>query len=52
MLKEYKRILKEHSDDVYGVGAKTTLSLYTLLSLSCIVVPLVFLVILLFLKIF
>ncbi|MEQ9620149.1 MAG: hypothetical protein RIG61_13390 [Deltaproteobacteria bacterium] len=52
MLKEYLRILKEHSDDVYGVGARTTLSLYTVLSIACIVVPLLFFLIVLVLKLF
>lgn len=52
MLEEYKRILEKHSDDVYGVGARTTLSLYTILSVSCIVVPVIFLFILLVLKVF
>ncbi len=52
MLKEYKRILKAHADDVYGVGAKQTLSFYTVLSIACVVVPTVFFVVLLVLKLF
>lgn len=52
MLKEYKRILKAHADDVYGVGAKTTLSFYTILSIACVVVPTVFFLVLLVLKLF
>ena len=52
MLKEYKRILKSHADDVYGVGAKQTLSFYTVLSIACIVVPTAFFVVLLVLKLF
>lgn len=52
MLKEYRKILKEHADDVYGVGAHTTLSLYTLLSIACIVVPVTFFVIVIVLKLF
>lgn len=52
LLKEYRRILKAHSDEVYGVSAKTTLSFYTILSIACIVVPVVFLLTLLVLKLF
>jgi len=46
MLSEFKRILKEHSDDVYGIGAYKTLSFYTVLSLACIFIPVLFLLIL------
>jgi len=46
MLSEFKRILKEHSDDVYGIGAYKTLSFYTVLSLACILIPVLFLLIL------
>ena len=52
MLKEYKRILKAHADDVYGVGAKQTLSFYTVLSIACVVVPTTFLLVVLVLKLF
>lgn len=52
MLKEYLRILKKHSDDVYGVGARTTLSVYTVLSIACIVIPMLFFLVLIILKIF
>lgn len=46
MLSEFKRILKEHSDDVYGIVAYKTLSFYTVLSLACILIPVLFLLIL------
>jgi len=46
MLSEFKRILKEHSDDVYGVGAYHTLSFYAILAIACILVPVIFLLIL------
>ena len=52
MLKEYLRILKKHSDDVFGVGARTTLSFYTILSIACVVIPLLFFLILIISKIF
>ncbi|HKQ32706.1 MAG TPA: hypothetical protein VJV40_05850 [Thermodesulfobacteriota bacterium] len=52
MLKEYLRILKKHSDDVFGVGARTTLSFYTILSIACVVIPLLFFLILIILRIF
>lgn len=52
MLKEYLRILKKHSDDVYGVGAKTTLSFYTVLSIACVVLPTLFFLILIISKLF
>ncbi|MFI5321982.1 MAG: hypothetical protein ACHQ6U_00295 [Thermodesulfobacteriota bacterium] len=52
MLREYLRILKEHSDDVFGVGARTTLSIFTVLSIACIVVPLLFFLILILHKLF
>jgi hypothetical protein len=52
MLKEYLRILKKHSDDVFGVGARTTLSVYTVLSIACIVIPTLFFLILIILKLF
>ncbi len=52
MLKEYLRILKEHSEDVFGVGARTTLSVYTLLSIACVVVPLTFFLVVIVLKLF
>lgn len=52
MLKEYRKILKQHSDDVYGVGAHTTLSFYTLLSIACVVVPVAFFLIVIILKLF
>lgn len=52
MLKEYLRILKEHSEDVFGVGARTTLSLYTLLAIACIVVPVTFFLIVIILRLF
>jgi len=46
ILSEFKRILKSHSDDVYGVGASKTLSFYTIFSIACILVPVLFLLIL------
>jgi|JRYK01.1.fsa_nt_gb hypothetical protein len=52
MLKEYLRILKKHSDDVFGVGARTTLSFYTILSIACVVIPLLFFLILVISRIF
>ncbi len=52
MLNEYLRILKKHSDDVYGVGARTTLSVYTLLSIACVLIPTLFFLVLIILKIF
>jgi hypothetical protein len=52
MLKEYLRILKKHSDDVFGVGARTTLSFYTILSIACVVIPLLFFLILIISRIF
>jgi len=52
MLKEYLRILKNHSDDVFGVGARKTLSFYTILSIACVVVPVLFFLILIISKVF
>lgn len=52
MLKEYLRILKKHSEDVFGVGARTTLSFYTILSIACVVIPLIFFLILIISRIF
>jgi hypothetical protein len=52
MLKEYLRILKKHSDDVFGVGARTTLSVYTVLSIACVVIPTLFFLILIISKLF
>lgn len=52
MLNEYLRILKKHSDDVYGVGARTTLSVYTVLSIACVLIPTLFFLVLIILKIF
>jgi hypothetical protein len=52
MLKEYLRILRKHSDDVFGVGARTTLSFYTILSIACVVIPLLFFIILIISRIF
>lgn len=52
MLNQYLKILKNHADNVYGVKARTTLSLYTLLSIACVVVPTVFFIVVLLLKIF
>ena len=52
MLSEFKRILKEHSDDVYGVGAYKTLSFYTILAIACILIPVLFLLILGLWKVF
>jgi len=52
MLKEYLRILKKHSDDVFGVGARTTLSFYTVLSIACVVIPLLFFLILIISRMF
>lgn len=52
MLKEYLRILKKHSADVFGVGARTTLSFYTILSIACVVIPLLFFLILIISRIF
>ncbi|HET7290246.1 MAG TPA: hypothetical protein VFJ67_07380 [Thermodesulfobacteriota bacterium] len=52
MLKEYLRILRKHSDDVFGVGARTTLSFYTILSIACVVIPLLFFLILIISRIF
>ena len=46
IIREFKRILKAHSDDVYGVGASKTLSFYTIFSIACIVVPVLILLIL------
>lgn len=43
MWSEFKRILKQHSDDVYGVASYKTLSFYTVLSIACIVIPVLFL---------
>jgi hypothetical protein len=52
MLKEYLRILRKHSDDVCGVGARTTLSFYTILSIACVVIPLLFFLVLIISRIF
>jgi len=52
MLREYLRILKKHSDDVFGVGARTTLSIYTVLSIACVLLPVLFFLILILLKLF
>ncbi len=52
MLNEYLRILKKHSEDVFGVGARTTLSVYTVLSIACVVIPVLFFLVLIILKIF
>jgi len=52
MLKEYLRILRKHSDDVFGVGARTTLSFYTILSIACVVIPLLFFLVLIISRIF
>lgn len=52
MLKEYLKILRRHSDDVFGVGARKTLSFYTILSIACVVVPVLFFLILLVSKVF
>jgi hypothetical protein len=52
MLKEYLRILKKHSEDVYGVGARTTLSVYTVLSIACVVIPTLFFLMLIISKLF
>ncbi|MEW6145919.1 MAG: hypothetical protein AB1598_12965 [Thermodesulfobacteriota bacterium] len=52
MLKEYLRILKKHSDDVFGVGARTTLSVYTVLSIACVVIPALFFLVLIISKLF
>jgi hypothetical protein len=52
MLKEYLRILKKHSDDVYGVRARTTLSVYTVLAIACVLIPTLFFLVLIILKIF
>lgn len=52
MLKEYLRILRKHSDDVFGVSARTTLSFYTILSIACVVIPLLFFLILIISRIF
>ena len=46
ILSEFKRILKSHSDDVYGVEASKTLSFYTIFSIACILVPVLFLLVL------
>ncbi len=46
MYKEFKRILKAHSDDVYGIASYKTLSFYTIMSLCCILIPVLFLLIL------
>jgi len=52
MIKEFKRILKQHSDEVFGVRAKTTLSIYTVLAIACVVVPTVFFIALTVSKLF
>ncbi len=52
MLNQYLKILKNHANDVYGVKAKTTLSLYTILSIACVVVPTLFFITVLLFKIF
>ncbi len=52
MLKAYLRILKKHSEDVFGVGASTTLSVYTVLSIACIVLPTLFFLVLIIRRIF
>jgi len=52
MLKEYLRILRNHSNDVFGVGARKTLSFYTVLSVACVVIPILFFLILIISKIF
>jgi len=52
MLKEYLRILRNHSNDVFGVGARKTLSFYTVLSVACVVIPILFFLILIISRIF
>ncbi len=50
MLKEYMRILKQHSDDVFGIRSKLSLSIFTVLAILCVVVPILFFLTLTILK--
>jgi len=52
MLKKYLRILRNHSNDIFGVGARKTLSFYTVLSVACVVIPILFFLILIISRIF
>jgi len=51
MLKEFLKKLNEQSQDVFGVSAKKTLSVYSVFAVMSIVVPLLFILFLLLYKV-
>lgn len=52
MLKRYLKIIKDQSEDVFGVKARKTLSVYTIFSVACVILPLIIVFSLLVNKIF
>lgn len=52
MLNKYFKIIKNQSEDVFGVKARKTLSIYTVFSAACVILPLIIVFSLLVNKIF
>jgi hypothetical protein len=51
MLKRFFEMLREHSKDVFGAAPHTALSIYSLLAIASVVVPILVLLIAVLLKI-
>ncbi len=51
MIKEFLKKLNKQSEDVFGVSAKKTLSIYSVFAVGSVVIPLISIFFLLILKI-
>lgn len=52
MLRKYIDIIKNQSEDVFGIKAKKTLSVYSIFSVASVIIPLLIVFLLLINKIF
>ena len=52
MFDNYFKVVKNQSEDVFGVKAKKTLSIYSVFSAACVILPLIIVLSLLANKIF
>lgn len=52
MIKQFLKKLNEQSQDVFGVGAKKSLSIYSIFAVSAVIIPLASIVFILILKVF
>lgn len=52
MIREFIKRINEQSEDVFGVGARKSLSVFSVFSVLAVLIPVLFLLLLLIYKIF